>query len=157
MTTDLSLPEACRLALEAIQADPLEPGPAAEAHCRGCAPCREARVMLLAQEEEALPLVPAGYFERLPDRILRKLPAPSRRLPAWVWAAAAALLVGAVGVGGFLAGRANQVQTPAVAHQQEPEITAPLPFHDEDTPDPQSLSPEEQAALVKQLQATRDR
>ncbi len=79
--TDMILSDACRLALEAIQTNPLEPGAAAEAHCRACAPCREARVMLLAQEEEVLPLVPAGYFERLPDQ-LRDEPLPGLRAAA---------------------------------------------------------------------------
>ena len=153
MTTEMMLPKDCAAALAALEADPLEPGAATEAHCRGCAACNEARVMFLAQEEEALPLVPAGYFERLPGRVLRKLPAPPRRFPKWVWAAAAALMMGVVGLGGFLAGRANQIQTTAAVQPAAEPTPAPLPFHDDEAADPGSLSPAEQEALVKQLKS----
>ena len=158
LNDDLMLPKDCTAALAALEADPLAPGPEAEAHCRACATCREARVMFLAQEEAPLPLVPAGYFERLPGRIQRKLPSAGRRFPRWMWAAAAALMMGVVGLGGFLAGRANQVQTTAAVQTPAAEPSAPLPFHDEDAADPASLTPAEQEALVKQLKsAPRDR
>ncbi|HJW09123.1 MAG TPA: hypothetical protein VJ483_05765, partial [Holophagaceae bacterium] len=69
MNDDLRLPKDCAATLAALESDPLEPGAAAEAHCRVCAACRETRVLFLAQEEAPLPLVPADYFERLPERV----------------------------------------------------------------------------------------
>lgn len=162
--TPILIPAECERTLALLEADPLEPGPEAEAHLRGCTPCAEARVMLLAQEESSVPLVPAGYFQALPGRVLRKLPAaktaPRHRLPGWAWGAAAALVMASVGLGGFLAGRANGSATPAVAqtHAEPAEVTvsdrASLPFHDrdEELEDLQSLSPDEMQTLVDRLQ-----
>lgn len=110
MTQALPIADTCTPVLEAILADPLDPGPEAEAHMKVCRACSETRVAYLAQEECPEALAPAGYFERLPERILRKLPArPRLRLRAgpFTWAAAAALLM-AVGAGAFWAGRANR-------------------------------------------------
>ncbi|HTL99155.1 MAG TPA: hypothetical protein VL181_10165 [Holophagaceae bacterium] len=158
-----SLPEACAAVLAALEADPLDPGAAAEAHLRACAACAEARVMLLAQEDAPLPLAPAGYFEALPARIGRKLPAAKapRRLPAWLWAAAAAVIM-AAGVGGYLAGRttpAPPVLQP-MAQQTAPADLASqeraLPFHDrdEDTAEIGGLDPAEMKELVSTLDAS---
>ena len=156
------LPPACAAALAAIEADPLDPGAAAEAHLRACPACAEARVMLLAQEDSALPLAPAGYFEALPARITRKLPAAKapRRLPTWLWAAAAAILMVA-GVGGYLAGRAtpaSQVLQPMAQQVQPADLSnqeRALPFHDrdEDTAEIGGLSPAEMKELVSSLDA----
>lgn len=154
------LPEACARALEAVEADPLEPGAEAEAHLKICAACSEARILLLAQEDEALPLAPAGYFEALSARITRKLPAArtQRRLPAWTWAAAAAVLM-AVGVGGYLAGRATPappVLQPMAQQTQPADLPSQdraLPFHDrdEDMAELGGLSPSEMKDLVSTL------
>ncbi len=158
----IPLPEACARAMAALEADPLEPGREAEAHARGCSACAEARVMLLAQDDASLPLAPAGYFEALPGRVLRKLPAAKvrRPLPTWIWAAAAALLV-AGGLGGYLAGHATTVPTVApMAQQIQPADLGSaqdraLPFHDrdEDMAEVGGLSPSEMKALVSTLDA----
>lgn len=160
--TMIPLPDPCARAMRALEADALHPGAEAEAHLRGCAACAEARIMLLAQEDAPLPLVPAGYFEALPPRLARKLPAakaPRRPLPAWIWGAAAGVLM-AAGLGGYLAGRA----TPAlpvlqpVAQQSTPAEAGAdrtLPFHDrdEDLAELGSLSPGEMRDLVSTLDA----
>ena len=156
----LPLPEACRLALEAIASDPLAPGREAEAHLKGCPACAEARVLFLAQEEPPAVLAPAEYFDRLPARVLGKL--PGRRLPllqrlhGLAWMAAAALLV-AVGLGAFLAGRANR--TPLVeATLPNPSgvtdvVLTETPFRDrdEDAAQVQDLTPEEMQALLQRI------
>lgn len=153
------LPEACARAMAALEADPLEPGSEAEAHLRACSACAEAQVMLLAQEDAALPLAPAGYFEALPGRVLRKLPAAKTRrpLPPWLWAAAAAMLM-AAGLGGYLAGRTTAVPTVApMAQQIQPAEDGAqdrvLPFHDrdEDMAEVGGLSRTEMKDLVSTL------
>lgn len=134
--SEAALSQACQAALEAIQADPLMLPASAQAHLRTCPACREAQVLWLAQEECPQALAPAGYFERLPERILRKLPSrrPVSRFTRYaLWTAAAALLA-AMGVGGFLVGRAQR--TPMV-EATLPKTTLPeelpeAPFHEED-------------------------
>jgi len=162
MTEPLPLPEACSRTLEAVLRDPLEPGTPAEAHLKACSPCAEARVAYLAQEEAPEPLVPAGYFERLPERIVRKLPlrAPAHRwLQPLGWAAAAALLM-AIGTASFWAGRANRtplVEAALPRPTEAVESSAPdTPFHnhEEDASQVQSLTPDEMKALLKRLDAT---
>lgn len=158
--TEPLLPATCALALEAILADPLEPGADAEAHMQICRACSEARVAFLAQEEAPDPLVPAGYYDRLPERVLRKLPArPGLRHRArpLAWTAAAAVLM-AVGAGAFWAGRANRTPyveatvRPAEAVETSLAVTD-TPFHDgeEDASQIQALTPEEMKALLKKL------
>ncbi|MDE3032233.1 MAG: hypothetical protein KGI56_01090 [Acidobacteriota bacterium] len=157
----LPLPEACQRTLTALEADPLDPGRDAQAHLRCCPACAEARVLFLAQEEVPDPLAPAGYFDRLPGRILGKLPVRqglSRRLHGLGWAAAAVLLM-AASAGAFWAGRANR--TPLVeANLPKPvdtvEITVPEePFHDrdEEAAQLQTLSPSDMKALLQQMDA----
>jgi hypothetical protein len=153
------LSPACEAALAAFQHDPLELPAEVEAHLRICTACAEARIVLLAQEEAPTPLVPAGYFERLPGRVLGKL--PQRRQPMllrpWMLASAAALLL-AVGGISFMAGRANPTEAVAAAelkpHEARSIQKSTLPFHD--APDNlgtlQEMSPEEAAALVEQLE-----
>ena len=132
MTQPLPIPPACAPTMEAVLVDPLDPGPEAETHLKICKACAEVRVAYLAQEESPEALAPAGYLERLPDRILRKLPARPRlhrRLGFFTWAAAAALLM-AVGAGAFWAGRANRTplveatlpRTPSEIQEVQPEI-----------------------------------
>lgn len=151
--------ESCMKTLAAIEADPLDPGRDAELHMKTCTACAEARVIYLAQEDAPEVLVPAGYFDRLPARVVGKLPA--RRTPVHharrlYWAAAAALLM-AVGAGAFWAGRANR--TPLVeATMPKPADTlevmvpeAPFRDRDEEAAQLQALSPEEMKALLERL------
>jgi hypothetical protein len=160
MTEPLNLPESCTRALEAILADPLEPGASVENHVRGCLTCREARVAFLAQEEIVPVLSPMGYFERLPDRILGKLPTPPQRTyhRHLYWGAAAALLL-AVGGTTFWAGRANRVplveaSLPRTATEiQEVLPLADTPFQDNDDAVAQltALSQEDADAVLRAL------
>ena len=155
----LPLPEACAQALSAIEANPLDPGTAAEAHMKICTACAEARVQFLALEDSPDVLAPSGYFERLPGRILRKLPArPAlhHRMGPLAWAAAAGVLM-AVGAGAFLAGRANR--TPYVEANLPRQLdiidasATDMPFRDgeEEAAQVQALSPEEMNALLQRL------
>lgn len=156
----LDLPEACRAALEAIQADPLTLPPAARAHLRTCPSCAEARVQWLALEEAPAALAPAGYFERLPARILRKLPARrgSRRVHPALWAAAAALMLG-LGVGGFLLGRIHRAPVVEATLPRTPaelkEVAPDTPFLEADDGVTQlrQLTPEEAEAVLKRLES----
>lgn len=163
MSQPLPIPEACSHAMEAVLLDPLAPGTEAEAHMRTCRACSEARVAYLAQEDCPEALAPTGYFDRLPDRVLRKLPARPglrQRMPPFAWAAAAALLM-AVGAGAFWAGRANRTPYVEASLPRQPEImettgsVSDTPFHDgeEDAAQIQSLTPEEMKALLKHLDA----
>jgi hypothetical protein len=154
----LPVPETCSRALEAILVDPLDPGPATEAHMQTCRACAETRVAYLAQEEAPLALTPAGYFERLPGRILGKLPAP--RLEAhtrrFYWGTAAALLL-AVGATAFWVGRANRtplveanLPRPAIESQ---EILPDTPFQDQEDAVTQltALSQKDADAVIQTL------
>lgn len=158
----LPLPEACAAALAALEADPMNPGPATESHMKTCTACSEVRVFYLAQEDSPDILAPSGYFDRLPGRILRKLPArPAlhHRMAPLAWAAAAVLLM-AVGAGAFLAGRANRAPYIEATLPRQPEpseaASTDLPFHDreEDVAQIEGLSPEEVKALLKRLDST---
>ena len=163
MTQPLPVPKACSPTLDAILVNPLEPGAEAEAHMQICRACSEVRVAYLAQEEFPEALAPAGYFDRLPDRLLRKLPARQglhRRMPPMAWAAAAVLLM-AVGAGAFWAGRANRTPLVEATLPRQPEViestvsVSDTPFHDreEDAAQLQTLTPEEMKALLKRLDA----
>jgi hypothetical protein len=153
------VPETCQQALAAIEADPLDLPLEVQGHLRNCAHCSEARVQWLAQEEFPSVLVPADYFERLPERVMRKLPSRRRmglhRHP-WLWLAAAGLAL-ALGVGGYLAGR---VQQSPVLEASRPldaaEILADTPFHESDDVMSQfsNLSPEDAEAVLKRLDAS---
>lgn len=159
------LPEPCAQALDAVLRDPLAPGAAAEAHLRSCRGCAEARIALLAQEEVPDVALPDGYLERLPGRVLGKLPGrPARllRLHPVLWAAAATLLM-AVGAGAFWAGRANraplvEASLPAT-EATEATTESDTPFHDreEEAAQVHALSPEEMRALLKRLETPRSR
>jgi hypothetical protein len=160
MTQPLPIPEECSVAMDAVLADPLNPGPEAEAHMQTCRACFEIRVAYLAQEEFPEVLAPSGYFDRLPNRVLRKLPArPSLhgRLRPLAWATAAALLM-AVGAGAFWVGRANRTPFVEATLPRQPDVIetttmSDTPFHDrdEDAAQVQSLTPEEMKALLKHL------
>lgn len=74
--------------------------------------CSEARVMWLAQDDFDSPLAPTNYFDRLPGRILQKLPvAPVRfrlRTPLLVSAASMLFLTG---LSGYWYGRQSHLST----------------------------------------------
>lgn len=158
MTEPLLLPESCRRTLDSLQVDPLALSPSLGDHLRACPACREARVLLLAQEEPTDSLAPAAYFARLPDRILRKLPGRRRafRLHPLGWAAAAVLLM-AVGAGAFWAGRANRTplveaelnRAPAEIQEWVPEF----PFDDSEDAltKLRALPPEEAETVLRTL------
>jgi len=156
--TPMPLPDACRMALEAIQSDPLNLPTSVENHLGSCIACSEARVQWLAMEDSENVLTPAGYFETLPNRVLRKLPArPVQRLHAQpiLWAAAAALIL-AAGLGGFWFGRTSPQPSVVASATPDTEILEALPeapFNDADDTLTQlgSLSSEESKAVVKQL------
>jgi hypothetical protein len=159
----LPLPDFCSQALEAMLIDPLDPGAEVEAHMQICRACSETRVAYLAQEDYPTVLAPAGYFERLSDRVLRKLPArPSlrHRVRPLAWAAAATVLM-AVGAGAFWAGRANRAPFVEATLPRLPELVdtsttgSDTPFHDreEDAAQLQTLTPEEMKALLNRLDA----
>lgn len=160
MTRDiLPLPDPCTRTLAAIEGDPLDPGRDAELHMKTCTACAEARVIYLAQEDTPDVLAPAGYFDRLPARVVGKLPVRrslAHRARGLYWAAAAALLM-AVGAGAFWAGRANR--TPLVeATLPKPADTveimvpeAPFRDRDEEAAQIQALTPEEMKALLERL------
>jgi len=157
-----AIPEACAKTLAEIEAHALDLGPAAEAHLRSCPACAEARVAWLAQEE-ASAQAPAGYFERLPDRILSKLPAGRRRRPTYpvLWALAAALMA-AVGAGGFLAGRANrapmveaELAPPPAAEPREALPDTPFQEGEDDYAQLPEMTPEEAHRFMERVR-TRD-
>jgi len=151
--------QACLEALAAIEAEPLDLDPRVEAHLRVCPSCAEARVTWLALQDAPQALAPAGYFEHLPARIVRKLPARprTRGRHAFLWALAAALLV-AVGTGGFMLGRANRQPlveaTLAPAPVEAPAALPESPFQqgDDDLAQLHKLSPEEAKAIIDRLE-----
>lgn len=155
----LQEPEACRLTLAAVEANPLGPGPDAEAHMKTCTACSEARVIYLAQEEAPQALAPAGYFERLPRRILGKLPARSGlhlHTRRFYWGTAAALLL-AVGTAAFWVGRANRAPLVEAGLPHMPaevqELAPDSPFQDSEDAVTQlsTLSQEDADAVIRSL------
>lgn len=150
------LREACRTALAALEADPLNPPPEVLAHLQQCPACAEARVLWLAQEDAPVALAPAAYYQKLPGRILRKLPVRTRRSRLLPWAAAAAL-VGAAALGGFWAGRLNRTPVleaktaPAPAEPADVPTDTPFTESDDVLLQLQQLSPEESRALVERM------
>ena len=153
--------ERCQQALNAIEADPLELPEEVLAHLRTCAACREARVHWLAQEEAPAVLAPAGYFEQLPGRVLRKLPSgrtkATHRHPL-LWLAAAGLAL-ALGVGGYLVGRVQRApvveasleKTPADQGELLPEN--PLDDGEDVLTQLSDLSPKDAEAVLHRLES----
>lgn len=160
MSESQALPETCQLALRAIEADPLNLPADVLAHVKTCAACAEARVLWVAQEEASPALAPAGYFQSLPNRVLRKLPsrAFSRRQHHPVLWSAAAVIALATGVGGFMAGRANRtpmveasLPTPVAPEPQVEIPSAPYQNTDDVMSQLSTLTPKEAEALAKKL------
>ena len=133
MSTGNITPEQFEKATKAIEADPLNLTSDIEALVRQSPALSEMRVHWLALEDplQTGTSAPAGYFQALPGRVLRKLPVKTtlrHRLHPALWAAAAALML-AIGMGGFWAGKANR--TPLVeAKAQESEPAKDLPVSD---------------------------
>lgn len=153
MSTPILTPEQFEQAAQAIEADPLNLPADVAALVSQSPALSELRVHWLALEDASgvTPLAPAGYFQALPGRVLRKLPArpaTRHRFHPALWAAAAALML-TIGVGGFWAGKANR--TPLVeakTQELEPAKDIPLadaPFQENDDVmvQIQNLSPEE--------------
>jgi len=159
----VAIPDPCTTALAAIEQNPLELPAEVLTHLRTCPACAEARVHWLALEEAPYALTPAGYFERLPARILRKLPAkPSllQRSSKWLWIAAAAVLMGGVGLGGFWLGNANkkplvEATLPRTSSEIQ-ELIPDTPFQESEDAMSQlsNLSPEEAEAVLKRMEAS---
>jgi len=159
----LPIPGPCESALAAIEQDPLELSSETRAHLRGCPACAEARVHWLAMQEAPYALTPAGYFDQLPARVLRKLPTRPgllKRSHRLLWAAAAAILMTGMGVGGFWLGKANKQplieatlpRNPSEAQELMPET----PFQeDEDAISQLSKLPQEDAEeVLKRMEST---
>jgi hypothetical protein len=152
----------CPAALAALEKNPLDLPASVEAHLRGCPACSEAQVLWLALEEAPEGEAPAGYFEGLGFRILRKLPTRrgGLRRSAAFWLAAAGLLA-ALGLGatGFFLGRA--MRAPLVEASQPKGWVEALdpqtetPFVDAEDPLTQltNLSPRQAEAALARLQA----
>ena len=102
-----------------------------EMHLRQCASCAQHVEELAAVDALArsVPVdAPAGYFEGLPGRVVRRLPARTprvRTVPAWTWALAAGLVVG-------LAAPLVVVQQYRAA--EAPPVAAPAPTPHADGP-----------------------
>jgi len=151
------IPETCRRALAEIEADPLQLSGAAEAHVDRCRSCSETRIAWLAQQETEA-VAPAGYFERLPERILSKLPAGPRRQRHHLalWAMAAALLL-AVATGGFWAGRANRAPlveatlVPAAVETHDALPDTPFQEGEDDYAQLPNLSPEQARMVIERV------
>jgi hypothetical protein len=150
--------ETCRQALAEIEADPLDLTAVTGAHVDACRACSETRIAWLAQAD-AEAQAPAGYFDRLPDRILSKLPAgPRRRRPHLaLWAMAAALLL-VVGTGGFWVGRANRtpmveatLAPPPVTDQRDPLPDTPFQEGEDDYAQLPNLSPEQARRVIERV------
>ena len=165
MSTEAITPEQLEMALQAIEADPLNLSADVAALVRQSPALSELRVHWVALEDPSatVPMAPTGYFQALPGRVLRKLPiklAARHRFHPALWAVAAALML-AIGAGGFWAGKANR--TPLVeakAQESEPAKDLPVadaPFQESDDVlvQIQNLSPEEIQQLADKVKRGR--
>ncbi len=147
----------CEQTLAALEQDPVHLPAHLVRHVAACPACAEARVLWLAQDEHPTALAPAGYFEALPGRVLRKLPVRRRRsVRPYLWAAAG-LVALLAGTGGYLAGRAGQVDPrdtaamPAVEVLEPSGLETPFVEPDEDLASLGAMTPEQEKALVNRL------
>jgi hypothetical protein len=152
-------PAGCQDALRAIKLDALNLPLKTLQHVSVCSKCSEARVLWLAQEDFDIQLTPAGYFDKLPSRILQKLPVaqktPLYRLPLLISAASLLLFSG---LSGYWYGRQSQF-SPIILEA----IVPPKDIRDPFLNDPTSfssielfsqvhdLTPEETQMLMKDL------
>ncbi|NTV73779.1 MAG: hypothetical protein HGA66_06190, partial [Holophaga sp.] len=112
-----------------------------------------------AMEDAPAALAPAGYFEQLPGRVLRKLPSRPRagNGHAALWALAAGLLM-AVGFGGFWLGRANRqplveaTYTPSAAELPAALPETPFMEGDDEVAQLRGLPPEKAATVLEGLE-----
>jgi hypothetical protein len=107
-------------------------------HLRDCSACAAHLDLLRSVDAEAAALpvaVPDGYFDTLPGRIRGRLegtPRPViRRVPAWMWAVAAALVLGVVTP---LTMPRNRMAAPT-AVVTPPSVTYPAPVAAEPAPE----------------------
>jgi hypothetical protein len=153
MSTNNLTPEQLEQAMQAIEADPLNLPPDIAELVRQSPALSELRVHWLALDDphQNAFMAPAGYFQALPGRVLRKLPikaAAGRRSHPALWAAAAALML-AIGTGGFWAGKANRAPLVEARTQESepakelPVADAPFQENDDVMVQIQNLSPEE--------------
>jgi len=140
-------PLGCQEALRAIELDPLNLPIEALQHVSACAKCSEARVLWLAQEDFGTQMTPAEYFDKLPSRILQKLPiaqkTPLYRLPLLVSAATLLLFAG---LSGYWYGRQSQF-SPIILEA----IVPPKDMRDPFINDPTSFSSIELFSQVHDL------
>ncbi len=108
---------------------------AVEAHLSACPECA-AFLAELAVVDEAVASLPAeppeGYFESFPARVRSRLEppraaSPGRRVPAWTWAAAAALLLAVVTPLTLRHLRSAPAEPPPAPAALQPPASAPEP------------------------------
>jgi hypothetical protein len=148
-TSGPEFPAGCQDALRAIELDALNLPLEALKHVSACSMCSEARVLWLAQEDFGHQLAPAGYFDKLPSRVLQKLPTaqkkPLYRLPL-LFSAASILLF--VALSGYWYGRQSQL-SPIILEA----IVPPKDIRDPFLNDPTSFSNIELFSQVSDLTA----
>jgi len=155
---DNELPLDCQNALRTIETDPLNMPPDAQKHVAACPPCSEARVMWLAQDDFVSPIAPMGYFDRLPGRVLQKLPVSLTRFrmrTPLLFSAASMILIACLS--GYWFGRQSQPAPMIMEAVMPPRdmqdiLQDPTSFSSiELFSQVQFLTPEETNALMKDL------
>jgi len=126
-----------RLSAYLDQELPPEERTAVETHVQACDACRQHLETLAAVDAAARALqveAPPGYFDALPGRVRARLEWPGARarparfhLPAWTWAAAAALVLGVVTPLTMMSvwrDRPEQLPAPRIAALPPPTVAA---------------------------------
>lgn len=124
---------------------------AVEAHLSACPECAAVLAELAVVDEAAASLPaepPEGYFETFPARVRSRLEppqaaSPGRRVPAWTWAAAAALLLAVVTPLTLRQLRPAPAEAPSAPAALQPSGSAPEPkrAEEERQPEPPSTLP----------------
>lgn len=124
---------------------------AVEAHLSACPECAAFLAELAVVDEAAASLPaepPEGYFESFPARVRSRLEppqaaSPGRRVPAWTWAAAAALLLAVVTPLTLRQLRPAPAEAPSAPAALQPPGSAPEPKRAEEArrPEPPSTLP----------------